>query len=108
MLILVDGAVNYKEYKDMLKQQKNDQPLMVESSSDDKKREQFALFDKNNDGMISSMEVHEVLSTLNLARELEEEDIDHQVQEIMRRHDSDGDGILTLAGLYTELHIWIE
>jgi hypothetical protein len=26
----------------------------------------------------------------------------------MRRHDSDGDGILTLAGLYTELHIWIE
>ena len=97
-MFAVDGAVDFNEYKDMLKQkQENDEPLTEDS--DEKKRQQFALFDKDNDGMISPTEVFGVLSNLNFARELSEEDIEQQVEEIMRRHDSDDDGMLTFAGI---------
>ena len=98
-MIAVDGAVNFDEYKKMMEQEKNPPSVvLLESDDEKKKKENFALFDKDNNGIISSKEIHEVLSALNFANDLPEENIELQVQEIMLKHDTNGDGVLTFAG----------
>ena len=69
--------------------------------SDDKKIEQFGLFDRDNDGKITPTEVHEVLGSFAQSKSHQsatDEDLHHHVQEIIGKHDHDGDGILTHAG----------
>lgn len=85
-----DGSIDYEEYENMM-----EVPVM----SDDKKIEQFGLFDRDNDGKITPAEVQEVLGSFAQSKSSPDEDLHHHVQEIIGKHDADGDGILTHAGI---------
>ena len=73
--------------------------MEVPKMADDNKFQQFDLFDKDKDGTITSTEIHDVLASFALTKSGEPaEDLHHQVQEIIGKHDVDGDGVLTRAG----------
>lgn len=89
-MLLGDGSVDYEEYENMME---------VPKMADDNKFQQFDLFDKDKDGTITSTEIHDVLASFALTKSGEPaEDLHHQVQEIIGKHDVDGDGVLTRAG----------
>lgn len=52
----------------------------------------FRVFDKNNDGMISSVELRHVMT--NLGERLSEEEVDDMIREA----DLDGDGMVNYDG----------
>ena len=52
------------------------------------------VFDKNNDGLISSMELRHVMT--NLGEKLSEEEVDDMIKEA----DLDGDGMVNYEGKY--------
>lgn len=52
----------------------------------------FRVFDKNNDGMISSNELRHVMT--NLGEKLSDEEVDDMIKEA----DLDGDGMVNYAG----------
>ena len=66
--------------------------------SEVEKKEEFNLFDKNADGMISTAEVHDILAILH-DKSFPPEQIDLEVEDIMKKNDLDGDGFLTFAGI---------
>lgn len=55
----------------------------------------FRVFDKNNDGLISSTELRHVMT--NLGERLSEEEVDDMIKEA----DSDGDGMVNYDGKYS-------
>lgn len=54
----------------------------------------FRVFDKNNDGMISSKELRHVMT--NLGEKLSEEEVDDMIKEA----DLDGDGMVNYEGTF--------
>lgn len=52
----------------------------------------FSVFDKNNDGLISSSELRHVMT--NLGEKLSEEEVDDMIKEA----DMDGDGLVNYDG----------
>lgn len=54
----------------------------------------FRVFDKNNDGLISSTELRHVMT--NLGERLSEEEVDDMIKEA----DLDGDGMVNYDGMY--------
>ena len=84
----------------------------IPKMTDEKKFQQFDLFNKDNDGTITPEEIQDVLSSFALQRSDPAEDLHHQVQEIIGKYDIDGDGVLTHAGIYSvqiadELYDWL-
>lgn len=55
------------------------------------------VFDKNNDGLISSSELRHVMT--NLGEKLSEEEVDDMIKEA----DMDGDGMVNYDGVYSFL-----
>nr|CAD7258070.1 unnamed protein product [Timema shepardi] len=66
---------------------------MKGADGEDELREAFRVFDKNNDGMISSMELRHVMT--NLGEKLSDEEVDDMIREA----DLDGDGMVNYEGI---------
>ena len=67
----------------------------IKQSEDDRElREAFQVFDKDNDGFISAMELSYVMS--NLGENLSPKEVDEMIQEA----DLDGDGKVNFSGKF--------
>ncbi|CAD1469697.1 unnamed protein product, partial [Heterotrigona itama] len=85
-----NGTIEFNEFLQMMSKK------MKGADGEDELREAFRVFDKNNDGLISSKELRHVMT--NLGEKLSEEEVDDMIKEA----DLDGDGMVN----YEELVRW--
>nr|CAD7569579.1 unnamed protein product [Timema californicum] len=81
-----NGTIEFNEFLQMMSKK------MKGADGEDELREAFRVFDKNNDGMISSMELRHVMT--NLGEKLSDEEVDDMIREA----DLDGDGMVNYEG----------
>ncbi|XP_011703020.1 PREDICTED: calmodulin-beta-like isoform X1 [Wasmannia auropunctata] len=77
-----NGTIEFNEFLQMMSKK------MKSADGEDELREAFRVFDKNNDGLISSKELRHVMT--NLGEKLSEEEVDDMIKEA----DLDGDGMV--------------
>ncbi|XP_024867035.1 calmodulin-alpha isoform X1 [Temnothorax americanus] len=77
-----NGTIEFNEFLQMMSKK------MKNADGEDELREAFRVFDKNNDGLISSKELRHVMT--NLGEKLSEEEVDDMIKEA----DLDGDGMV--------------
>ncbi|XP_044002135.1 calmodulin-A-like isoform X2 [Aphidius gifuensis] len=77
-----NGTIEFNEFLQMMSKK------MKGADGQDELREAFRVFDKNNDGLISSTELRHVMT--NLGEKLSEEEVDDMIKEA----DLDGDGMV--------------
>ncbi|XP_055682749.1 calmodulin-like isoform X1 [Lutzomyia longipalpis] len=77
-----NGTIEFNEFLQMMSKK------MKGADGEDELREAFRVFDKNNDGLISSSELRHVMT--NLGEKLSEEEVDDMIKEA----DLDGDGMV--------------
>ncbi|KAF3338163.1 Calmodulin [Carex littledalei] len=75
-----NGTVEFNEFLALMERK------LKETDSDDELREAFRVFDKDNDGFISSSELRSVL--MNLGENITDEEVDEMIKEA----DANGDG----------------
>ncbi|KAG5329287.1 CALMB protein, partial [Acromyrmex charruanus] len=81
-----NGTIEFNEFLQMMSKK------MKSADGEDELREAFRVFDKNNDGLISSKELRHVMT--NLGEKLSEEEVDDMIKEA----DLDGDGMVNYEG----------
>lgn len=81
-----NGTIEFNEFLQMMSKK------MKDGDSEDELREAFRVFDKNNDGLISSNELRHVMTSLG--ERLSEEEVDDMIKEA----DLDGDGQVNYEG----------
>ncbi|OXU26936.1 hypothetical protein TSAR_000449 [Trichomalopsis sarcophagae] len=81
-----NGTIEFNEFLQMMSKK------MKGAEGEDELREAFRVFDKNNDGLISSVELRHVMT--NLGEKLSEEEVDDMIKEA----DLDGDGMVNYEG----------
>lgn len=81
-----NGTIEFNEFLQMMSKK------MKDADSEDELREAFRVFDKNNDGLISSNELRHVMTSLG--ERLSEEEVDDMIKEA----DLDGDGQVNYEG----------
>ncbi|XP_051157313.1 calmodulin-beta-like isoform X3 [Leptopilina boulardi] len=86
-----NGTIEFNEFLQMMSKK------MKGADGEDELREAFRVFDKNNDGSISSMELRHVMT--NLGEKLSEEEVDDMIKEA----DLDGDGMVNYEEFVTIL-----
>ncbi|XP_077298572.1 calmodulin-alpha-like isoform X2 [Arctopsyche grandis] len=86
-----NGTIEFNEFLQMMSKK------MKGGDGEDELREAFRVFDKNNDGMISSVELRHVMT--NLGERLTEEEVDDMIREA----DLDGDGMVNYNEFVTIL-----
>ncbi|XP_031840021.1 calmodulin-alpha isoform X1 [Nomia melanderi] len=86
-----NGTIEFNEFLQMMSKK------MKGADGEDELREAFRVFDKNNDGMISSKELRHVMT--NLGEKLSEEEVDDMIKEA----DLDGDGMVNYEEFVTIL-----
>ncbi|XP_053609009.1 calmodulin-A-like isoform X4 [Plodia interpunctella] len=86
-----NGTIEFNEFLQMMSKK------MRGADGEDELREAFRVFDKNNDGLISSVELRHVMT--NLGEKLSEEEVDDMIREA----DLDGDGMVNYAEFVTIL-----
>ncbi|XP_012262941.1 neo-calmodulin-like isoform X5 [Athalia rosae] len=86
-----NGTIEFNEFLQMMSKK------MKGSDGEDELREAFRVFDKNNDGLISSTELRHVMT--NLGDKLSEEEVDDMIKEA----DLDGDGMVNYEEFVTIL-----
>ncbi|XP_012282631.1 neo-calmodulin isoform X1 [Orussus abietinus] len=86
-----NGTIEFNEFLQMMSKK------MKGADGEDELREAFRVFDKNNDGLISSMELRHVMT--NLGEKLSEEEVDDMIKEA----DLDGDGMVNYEEFVTIL-----
>ncbi|CAG4958991.1 unnamed protein product [Parnassius apollo] len=86
-----NGTIEFNEFLQMMSKK------MRGSDGEDELREAFRVFDKNNDGLISSVELRHVMT--NLGERLSEEEVDDMIREA----DLDGDGMVNYDEFVTIL-----
>ncbi|XP_031628406.1 calmodulin-A-like isoform X4 [Contarinia nasturtii] len=77
-----NGTIEFNEFLLMMSKK------MKVAEGEDELKEAFRVFDKNNDGLISSTELRHVMT--NLGERLSDEEVDDMIKEA----DSDGDGMV--------------
>ncbi|XP_059616245.1 calmodulin-A-like isoform X3 [Phlebotomus argentipes] len=77
-----NGTIEFNEFLQMMSKK------IKNADGEDELREAFRVFDKNNDGLISSSELRHVMT--NLGEKLSEEEVDDMIKEA----DLDGDGMV--------------
>ncbi|XP_037921203.1 calmodulin-like isoform X2 [Hermetia illucens] len=77
-----NGTIEFNEFLQMMSKK------MKGADGEDELKEAFRVFDKNNDGLISSSELRHVMT--NLGEKLSEEEVDDMIKEA----DLDGDGMV--------------
>ncbi|XP_058788853.1 calmodulin-A-like isoform X3 [Phymastichus coffea] len=86
-----NGTIEFNEFLQMMSKK------MKGADCEDELREAFRVFDKNNDGLISSVELRHVMT--NLGEKLSEEEVDDMIKEA----DLDGDGMVNYEEFVTIL-----
>ncbi|XP_014224657.1 calmodulin-A-like isoform X2 [Trichogramma pretiosum] len=86
-----NGTIEFNEFLQMMSKK------MKGAEGEDELREAFRVFDKNNDGLISSVELRHVMT--NLGEKLSEEEVDDMIKEA----DLDGDGMVNYEEFVTIL-----
>ncbi|XP_049873795.1 calmodulin-A-like isoform X2 [Pectinophora gossypiella] len=86
-----NGTIEFNEFLQMMSKK------MRGADGEDELREAFRVFDKNNDGLISSVELRHVMT--NLGERLSEEEVDDMIREA----DLDGDGMVNYDEFVTKL-----
>uniref|UniRef100_A0ABD2WDX8 EF-hand domain-containing protein n=1 Tax=Trichogramma kaykai TaxID=54128 RepID=A0ABD2WDX8_9HYME len=86
-----NGTIEFNEFLQMMSKK------MKGAEGEDELREAFRVFDKNNDGLISSIELRHVMT--NLGEKLSEEEVDDMIKEA----DLDGDGMVNYEEFVTIL-----
>ncbi|XP_011257079.1 calmodulin-beta isoform X1 [Camponotus floridanus] len=86
-----NGTIEFNEFLQMMSKK------MKGADGEDELREAFRVFDKNNDGLISSKELRHVMT--NLGEKLSEEEVDDMIKEA----DLDGDGMVNYEEFVTIL-----
>ncbi|XP_063228302.1 calmodulin-A-like [Bacillus rossius redtenbacheri] len=86
-----NGTIEFNEFLQMMSKK------MRGAESGDELREAFRVFDKNNDGLISSTELRHVMT--NLGEKLSDEEVDDMIREA----DLDGDGMVNYEEFVTIL-----
>ncbi|XP_045483868.1 calmodulin-beta isoform X2 [Pieris rapae] len=86
-----NGTIEFNEFLQMMSKK------MRGADGEDELREAFRVFDKNNDGLISSVELRHVMT--NLGERLSEEEVDDMIREA----DLDGDGMVNYDEFVTIL-----
>ncbi|XP_047503288.1 calmodulin-A-like isoform X4 [Pieris napi] len=86
-----NGTIEFNEFLQMMSKK------MRGGDGEDELREAFRVFDKNNDGLISSVELRHVMT--NLGERLSEEEVDDMIREA----DLDGDGMVNYDEFVTIL-----
>ncbi|KAJ8895211.1 hypothetical protein PR048_000536 [Dryococelus australis] len=81
-----NGTIEFNEFLQMMSKK------MKGAESGEELREAFRVFDKNNDGLISSTELRHVMT--NLGEKLSDEEVDDMIREA----DLDGDGMVNYEG----------
>ena len=81
-----NGTIEFNEFLQMMSKK------MKGADGEDELKEAFRVFDKNNDGLISSSELRHVMT--NLGEKLSQEEVDDMIKEA----DLDGDGQVNYAG----------
>ncbi|KAK6153891.1 hypothetical protein DH2020_013530 [Rehmannia glutinosa] len=76
----LNGKIDFPEFLNLMVAQ------MKDADSEEALREAFNLFDKDQNGLISAAELHQVMTTLG------ENVTDEEVDEMIREADLDGDG----------------
>uniref|UniRef100_U5EQS4 Putative calmodulin n=1 Tax=Corethrella appendiculata TaxID=1370023 RepID=U5EQS4_9DIPT len=77
-----NGTIEFNEFLQLMSKK------MKACEGEDELKEAFKVFDKNNDGLISSSELRHVMT--NLGEKLSEEEVDDMIKEA----DMDGDGMV--------------
>ncbi|XP_059484906.1 calmodulin-beta-like isoform X1 [Neocloeon triangulifer] len=77
-----NGTIEFNEFLQMMSKK------MRGADNEEELREAFRVFDKNNDGLISSIELRHVMT--NLGEKLSDEEVDDMIKEA----DLDGDGMV--------------
>ncbi|XP_037026495.1 calmodulin-A-like isoform X2 [Bradysia coprophila] len=77
-----NGTIEFNEFLQMMSKK------MKGADGEDELKEAFRVFDKNKDGLISSVELRHVMT--NLGEKLSEEEVDDMIKEA----DMDGDGMV--------------
>ncbi|CAB3367950.1 neo-calmodulin-like isoform X3 [Cloeon dipterum] len=77
-----NGTIEFNEFLQMMSKK------MKGADNEEELREAFRVFDKNNDGLISSIELRHVMT--NLGEKLSDEEVDDMIKEA----DLDGDGMV--------------
>ncbi|XP_048478432.1 calmodulin-A isoform X2 [Plutella xylostella] len=86
-----NGTIEFNEFLQMMSKK------MRGADGEHELREAFRVFDKNNDGLISSVELRHVMT--NLGERLSEEEVDDMIREA----DLDGDGMVNYDEFVTIL-----
>ncbi|XP_054286889.1 calmodulin-beta-like isoform X1 [Macrosteles quadrilineatus] len=86
-----NGTIEFNEFLQMMSKK------MKGAEGEDELREAFRVFDKNNDGLISSTELRHVMT--NLGEKLTDEEVDDMIKEA----DLDGDGMVNYDEFVTIL-----
>ncbi|XP_046679019.1 neo-calmodulin-like isoform X2 [Homalodisca vitripennis] len=86
-----NGTIEFNEFLQMMSKK------MKGADGEDELREAFRVFDKNNDGLISSTELRHVMT--NLGEKLSDEEVDDMIKEA----DLDGDGMVNYDEFVTIL-----
>ncbi|KAK7863906.1 hypothetical protein R5R35_014476 [Gryllus longicercus] len=86
-----NGTIEFNEFLQMMSKK------MKGADGEDELREAFRVFDKNNDGLISSTELRHVMT--NLGEKLSDEEVDDMIREA----DLDGDGMVNYEEFVTIL-----
>jgi len=86
-----NGTIEFNEFLQMMSKK------MKEADSEEELREAFRVFDKNQDGFISSAELRHVMT--NLGEKLSDEEVDDMIKEA----DIDGDGMVNYHEFVTIL-----
>lgn len=81
-----NGTIEFNEFLQMMSKK------MKGADGEDELKEAFRVFDKNNDGLISSSELRHVMT--NLGEKLSQEEVDDMIKEA----DLDGDGQVNYNG----------
>ena len=86
IVISGNGTIDFPEFLNMMATKLDD------LDSETEIKETFRLFDKNGDGFISAWELRLVMA--NLGERL----TDHEIEEMLREADVDGDGVINYEG----------
>lgn len=86
-----NGTIEFNEFLQMMAKK------MKGADGEEELREAFRVFDKNNDGLISSIELRHVMT--NLGEKLSDEEVDDMIKEA----DLDGDGMVNYNEFVTIL-----
>ncbi|KAK6617931.1 hypothetical protein RUM43_014160 [Polyplax serrata] len=87
-----NGTIEFNEFLQMMAKK------MKGGDGEEELREAFRVFDKNNDGLISSIELRHVMT--NLGEKLSDEEVDDMIKEA----DLDGDGMVNYNGAAIRIH----